>query len=83
MTYTLTLSAGTTITFNVWDIGNNKACTYRFELVASTTPDVGDNENGDYTEGEYGCAHVYDEKGMCVICGKSFKENDFVVIVKP
>ena len=44
---------------------------------------VGGDENGDYTEGEYGCAHVYDEKGMCVICGKSFKENDFVVIVKP
>ena len=40
----------------------------------------GDYVDGEYGEGEYGCAHEYDEKGMCVICGKFFKENDFVVV---
>ena len=40
----------------------------------------GDYVDGEYGEGEYGCAHKYDENGMCVICGKFFKENDFVVI---
>ncbi len=78
MTYTFTLEAGTTITFNLWTSGIN-TYTYTFELIASTTPDDG-YVDGEYGEGEYGCAHEYDENGMCVICGKFFKENDFVVV---
>ena len=41
MTWTLTLTAGTTIKFNPWTMGANAEYVYKFDVATPTTPDQG------------------------------------------